>query len=71
MASMDEYIDQLLAEMQTPEPLHTVVQNIMDEPIPEAVKRRLLKPLLPGKFRPFPETSVKHPEEKEGYRGGV
>ncbi len=47
---MDEYIDQLLAEMQTKEPLHDVVQNIMDEPIPEAVKRRLLKPLLPGKY---------------------
>ncbi len=52
MVTMDEYIDQLLAEMQTQEPLHDVVQNIMYETIPEAVKRRLLKPLLPGKYRP-------------------
>ena len=44
---MDEYIDQLLAEM--PEPAQN---NILDKPIPGAVKQRLLKPLLPGKLRP-------------------
>ena len=43
---MDEYIEQLLAEM--PEP---VVNNILDEPISEAVKER---PLLPRKYRPSP-----------------
>ena len=47
---MDEFIEQLLAEM--PEPDQEVVRNIMDEPIPGAVKQRLLKPLLPGKPRP-------------------
>lgn len=51
MASMDEYIEQLLAEMPGNVTLRTVVQNILDEPIPEAVKKRLLKPLLP---RPIP-----------------
>ena len=45
---MDEFFDQLLAEMQTPEP---VVNNILDEPISEAVKER---PLLPRKYRPSP-----------------
>ena len=50
MASMDEYIDQLLAEM--PEPAQKVVRNILDEPIPDTVKRCLLKPLYPGKYRP-------------------
>ena len=49
---MDEYIDQLLAEMQMPEPAQKVARNILDEPIPETVKRRLLKPLLPTKYRP-------------------
>ena len=44
---MDEYIDQLLAEM--PEPTQT---NILDKPIPRAVKQGLLKPLLLGKPRP-------------------
>ena len=53
MVSMDEYIEQLLAEM--PEStLHDVVKNILDEPIPEAVKGRLLKPLQPRKYRPSP-----------------
>ena len=31
-----------------------MIQNILDEPIPEAVKRRLLKPLQPRKYRPIP-----------------
>ncbi|KAK3707294.1 hypothetical protein QZH41_004240 [Actinostola sp. cb2023] len=33
-----------------------VIKNILDEPIPEGMKKRLLKPLLPGKFksRPIP-----------------
>ena len=52
MATMDEYIDQLLAEMQMPEPAQKVVRNILDEPIPETVKRRLLKPLFPKIYRP-------------------
>ena len=41
---MDEYIDQLLAEMQMSEPAQKVVRNILDKPIPETVKRRLLEP---------------------------
>ena len=44
--SLDEYIEQLLAEMSEP-----VVNNILDEPISEAVKER---PLLPRKYRPSP-----------------
>ena len=62
MATMDEYTDQqladiigqLLAEMQMPEPVQSVVHNILDEPISEAVKERLLKPLLPRTYRPLP-----------------
>ena len=48
---MDEYIDQHLAEMQMPEPAQKVIRNILDEPIPETVKRRLLKPLFPKIYR--------------------
>ena len=55
MADMDKYIDQLLAEMQMPEPAQKVVRNILDEPIPETVKRRLIKPLFPKIYRP-PQT---------------
>ena len=68
MATMDEYIDQLLAEMQTTEPVQNVVHNILDEPISEAVKEHLLKPLLPRKYRPLP-SSQNQGEEKEGHRG--
>ena len=53
MVTMDAYIEQILAEM--PESaLHDVVKNILDEPIPEAVKRRLLRPLQRRKYRPIP-----------------
>ena len=51
---MDEYIEQLLAEMQAPAVLQDVVRDILDAPIPEAVKKRLLKPLLPEAYRPIP-----------------
>lgn len=47
MAAMDEYIDQILAGMEMPEPAQKVVRNILDEPIRETVKRRLLKLLYP------------------------
>ena len=52
MVSLDEYIEQLLAEMPENGTLQNVVQNILDEPIPEAVKKRLLKPLLPPPIHP-------------------
>ena len=53
MVTMDEYIEQLLAEMPD-SAIRNVIQNILDEPIPEAVKRRLLKPLQPSKYRHIP-----------------
>ena len=57
---MDEYIEQLLAEMPGRQStLHDVVRNIMDEPIPVAIKRRLLKPLMPGKPRPSRPTRTR------------
>ena len=49
---MDQYINQLLADMR--EPAQKVLRNILDEPILETVKRRLLKPLYPGPPRPPP-----------------
>ena len=62
---MDECIDQLLAEMQMPEPAQKVVRNILDEPITETVKRRLLKRLFPKKYRPLrPPPTLKDRESK-------
>ena len=55
--SLDEYIEQLLAEM--PEP---VVNNILDEPISEAVKER---PLLPRKYRPSPPPRKANEKKKK------
>ena len=55
MVTTDEYIKQLLVELYPDNPtLHEVVQNILDEPIPDSAKARLLKPLQPGKYRPSP-----------------
>ena len=52
---MDAYIEQLLAELYPDNPtLHDVVKNILDEPISDSVKARLLKPLQPEKYRPSP-----------------
>ena len=56
---MDEYIEQLMAEMADNRTLRTVVQNILDEPSPEAVKKRLLKPLLPLPIPPPRKHKVK------------
>ena len=66
MATMDEYIDQLLAEMQMPELAQKGVRNILDEPIPETMKRRLLKPLFPKKKNrpPRPPPKWKNRESK-------
>ena len=50
---MDAYIKQLLAEMAD-SAFRNGIQNILDEPIPDAVKRHLLKPLQPRKYRPIP-----------------
>ena len=50
----EQYIMQLLAENAlAAEPLREVVQNILDEPVPQRVKERLSKPLLPGKNKPI------------------
>ena len=48
---MDDYIDQILAEMPDL-PLYDVVKPIMDEPIPETIKACLLQPLRLGINRP-------------------
>ena len=50
----EQYITQLLAEnAPAAGPLREVVQNILDEPVPQRVKERLSKPLLPGKNKPI------------------
>jgi len=56
----DEYLDWVLED--GPPILRTVVQNILDEPIPEAVKKRLLKPLLPQPIPPPRKRNVKKAE---------
>ncbi|GFR75259.1 hypothetical protein ElyMa_002183000 [Elysia marginata] len=45
--------------------LHDVIRNILDEPIPEAVKGRLLKPLKPRKYQPPPTPRRKKTAKKQ------
>ena len=60
---MDKYIRKLMDEM--PEStLHDEAQNIMDEPIPEEVKSRLLKPLRKPRPSPAPRPIIKARERK-------
>ena len=47
----EKYIEYIIAEMLD-SALHDV--NILDEPIPKAINRRLTKPLQPQKYRPYP-----------------
>ena len=63
---MDDYIDQILAEMPDL-PLHDVVKNIMDKPIPETVKVHLLQPLRPGLIDLPPPTMEKEGPKEEGH----
>ena len=64
---MDEYIDQLLTEIPDKNSaLHHVVQKILDEPIPDFVKGRLLKPLQPGNYRPSPAPRKKKASKRKG-----
>jgi len=50
--TLDEYIDWLLSSNQDPI-LQKIARNILDVLIPEATKKRLLKPLLPQPIPPL------------------
>ena len=66
MATMDEYIDQLLAEIPDKNSgLRHVVQNILNEPIPYCVKRRLIKLLQPRNYRPSPAPRKKNAAKRK------
>ena len=70
MVTMDEYIEQLLAEM--PESaLHDVVKNIQDEPIPEICERALAEAPAASEISTFPSTTQGKREEKEGHWKGI
>jgi hypothetical protein len=70
-----EYLDWLLSDdppkrrgrgrglRRSRKAIRAVIQNILDEPIPEATKKRLLKPLLP---RPLPPPRKRKIEKQTG-----
>ena len=62
---MDAYIEEILSHMPGERPIQAQRRRrpIRDEPIPETVKRRLLKPLQPVKYRP-PRPSPKDRKRK-------
>ena len=45
-----QYLLQLLEE--NPLPVRKIVHNVLDEPIPQEMEKRLHKPLLPKTFQP-------------------
>jgi len=45
--------------------LQSVARNILDEPIPEATKKRLLKPLLPLLPKPIPAPRKRKLEKRQ------
>ena len=49
---MEEDINPIITELEISKLIRTVIKNILDGVIPAAVKRRLRKPLLPGKPQP-------------------
>ena len=60
----EQYIMQLLAENAPASgPLREVVHNVLDEPIPQEMEKRLHKPLLPKAFQPRAP-----PRQKRGRR---
>jgi hypothetical protein len=75
MMTVDEYLEWLLSGDQpkrrgrgrglrrSQKVIRDVVQNILDEPIPEETKKRLLKPLLP---RPLPPPRKRKIEKRTG-----
>ena len=63
---VDEFLKKLLEERSSKTSLHDVVQNILDEPIPREVKKRLLKPLIPKTYPPAAPLRKKNERKKEG-----
>jgi len=62
---IEVYIDEMLAEWDEPPSLPAVVQNILDEPILKAVKKRLLKTLLSSTAHPvLPVCKLKFEKRK-------
>ena len=63
MAAMDVYIDQLLAEMQMPEPAQKVVKHILDEPLSEQWRGAYLSPVSKQISTSTPTSHVEGPGE--------
>ena len=69
MVTMDKYIKLVLAEMQMQEPPQGAVQSILDEPIPEAVKKAPDKTTAFKETPTFCQTSKEEGEKAEGHTG--
>ena len=54
--SMDEYIEQLLAEFNGPPALRKIIRNILDEPIPAGNQTTLVEPASPEAYAPSAKT---------------
>ncbi|KAL9953248.1 hypothetical protein ACROYT_G040634 [Oculina patagonica] len=71
-SQFDKFVEQQIERMpQMSGPLREVVRNILDEPIPLEVQKRLLKPLLAQKYHPKPPQRLCHKEKKEQKRKNI
>ncbi|KAL9959950.1 hypothetical protein ACROYT_G033329 [Oculina patagonica] len=71
-SQFDKFVEQQIERMpQMSGPLRGVVRNILDEPIPLEVQKRLLKPLLAQKYHPKPPQRLRHKEKKEQKRKNI
>ena len=52
--TLEDYLNEVFGEKSTEPAFQTVVHNILEEPIEEDTKRRLLAPLLPRDYVPRP-----------------
>ena len=65
MTTMDDLIAELMFDEMLSEYEVLKVWHILDEPIPDSVKARLLKPLQPGGISTFPSTTQKEDCKKD------
>ena len=52
--TLEDYLNEVFGEESAEPTFQTVVHNILEEPIAEDTKRRLLAPLLPRDYLPRP-----------------
>ena len=67
--TLEDYLDDVFGEKSAEPAFQTVVHNILEEPIEEDTKRRLLAPLLPRDYVPRPPPKIQKFKNTKAPRG--